>query len=276
MIDQNALQVFTQEIIAKIAQLLPTIVTRLIGIIILLIIWPKITKMILGGVERVLDGKKVEPLLKSFTMSILKTLLYIVLFFLVIGILGIKATSLLTVLGTAGLAIGLALQGSLTNLAGGVLILFFKPFVKGDYIVSGALSGTVDKIQILYTCLITPDNRVIVIPNGQLANGAITNVSRMPIRRLDLMFSVSYDTSIPKVKEVLNKVAKEHPKVLQDRAFNIRLSVQNASSLDFICRVWVKSEDYWNTKFDFMEIVKEEFDKNNIEIPYNKLDVYTK
>lgn len=276
MFDAATMHLFMQEMTVKAMAMLPSFVVKLIGVIIVLIIWPRITKSILNTIDKMIQKNNVEELLKTFILSIVKTLMYVVLFFVIIGIIGIEATSILTVLGTVGLSIGLALQGSLTNLAGGVLVLFFKPFVKGDYIVAGGDSGTVDKIQILYTTLVTPDNKTIVIPNGKLANNSITNVSRMPIRRLDLVFSVSYDTPIPKVKEILNRLASEHPKVLKDKPFNIRLSVQNASSLDFIFRVWVKKEDYWNTHFDFLEIVKEEFDKNNIEIPYNKLDVYTK
>lgn len=270
------LNLITADFISKLASVLPEFIFRLVAVIIVLVIWPKLSHTLVHAYKSVLRKRKVDPLLESFTSSIVKTLLYLVLFFIVIGIAGVKATSLIAVLGTAGLAVGLALQGSLSNLAGGVLILFFKPFVKDDFIVSGGAEGTVENIQILYTTLITPDNRVIIVPNSQLANNSIINVSKNPIRRLDMTFSVSYDTPIEKVKTILNKIAEEHQSVLKDKPVNIRLSVQNASSLDFICRVWVKKEDYWNTKFDFTEIVKEEFDKNNIEIPYQKIDIYSK
>lgn len=270
------LNLITADFITKLANFLPTLIGKLVAVVVVLMIWPKLSGALLHGYKTILRKRKVDPLLESFTSSIVKTLLYLVLFFIVIGIAGVKATSLITVLGTAGLAVGLALQGSLSNLAGGVLILFFRPFVKDDYIVSGGVEGTVEKIQILYTTLITPDNRVIIVPNSQLANNSIINVSKNPIRRLDLTFSVSYDTPIEKVKTILHKIADEHKNVLKDKPVNIRLSVQNASSLDFICRVWVKKEDYWDTKFDFTEIVKEEFDKNNIEIPYQKIDIYSK
>lgn len=269
-------QEFIRSFSLKVMDTMPMVLAKLIGIIILIVIWPKIVHYITEGIEKIMLRKKVEALLSSFVSSAMKIIMYIVLFFIIIGILGIEATSLLTVLGTAGLAIGLALQGSLTNLAGGMLLLFFRPFIKGDYIVSGSNEGTVDRIQILYTTLITPDNRVVIIPNGQLANNAVTNVTKNPIRRLDLVFSVSYDTSIQQVKTLLTKLASEHKNVLKDKPINVRLNVQNASSLDFIFRVWVKKEDYWDTKFDFMELVKEEFDNVDIEIPYNKLDVYTK
>lgn len=274
--DLNVLQVLELDFIKKIADILPGLVGKGLLIVVVLLVWPRITKAVLNAYHRLLTKKAVDPLLESFTSSIVKTLLYIVLFFIVIGIAGVQAASIVTVLGTAGLAVGLALQGSLSNLAGGVLILFFRPFTKGDFISAGGAEGVVERIQILYTTLVTPDNRVIIIPNSQLANGTITNVTKNPERRLDLMFSVSYDTSIEKVKEILHKVVAEQATVLKDKEPTIRLSVHNASSLDFICRVWVKKEDYWNTKFDLMEIVKEEFDKNNIEIPYNKLDIYNK
>lgn len=257
--------------------LLPTIVIRGIIVIVLFSIWPKFVAILIKTYKKALRKKNIDPLLESFTSSMIKTLMYIILFFLIVGIAGVKATSLVTVLGTAGLAVGLALQGSLSNLAGGLLILFFRPFTKGEYIVaSSGVEGTVDKIQILYTILSTTDNRVVIVPNSQLANNAITNVSRNPERRLDMVFSVSYDTPTEKVKELLNKIATSHPAVLKEKPINIRMSVQNASSLDFIFRVWVKKEDYWTAKFDFNEIVKAEFDANNIEIPYQKIDIYRK
>lgn len=265
------------EFLDRVIRLLPSLIIRGVILIILFSVWPRFVSFLITTYKKMLRKKNIDPLLESFTSSMLKTLLYIVLFFIIIGIAGVKATSLITVLGTAGLAVGLALQGSLANLAGGLLILFFKPFTKDEYIVAnGGIEGTVDKIQILYTLLTTPDNRVIIVPNSQLANNAITNVSRNPERRLDMIFSVSYDTPTEKVKEVLNKIANEHPLVLKDKPFNIRMSVQNASSLDFIFRVWVKKEDYWEAKFDLTEIVKAEFDANNIEIPYQKIDIYNK
>lgn len=265
-----------ENFLADILGILPKIVFRGVILIILLVFWPKILSMILTAYARTLEKRKVDPLLQSFTVSLLKTVFYITLFFVVVSVIGVKATSLVTILGTAGLAVGLALQGSLTNLAGGVLILFFKQFSKGDYISTGSLDGTVDQIHILYTTLITPDNKVIIIPNGQLANGAIINFSKNSTRRLDMVFSVSYDTPAEKVKEILNRIADEHPAVIKTKDKTIRMFKQNASSLDFVFRVWVENKDYWTTMFDFNEIVKEEFDKNSIEIPYQKIDVYNK
>ena len=207
----------------KVLDLLPTIIIRGVIVIVLFSIWPKFVDVLIKAYKKALRKKNVDPLLESFTSSMIKTLMYVILFFLIVGIAGVKATSLVTVLGTAGLAVGLALQGSLANLAGGMLILFFKPFTKDEYIVaSSGVEGTVDKIQILYTILTTPDNKVVIVPNSQLANNAITNVSRNPERRLDMVFSVSYDTPTEKVKEILNitkrlkrRLLKVQPKVRQ-------------------------------------------------------------
>lgn len=256
---------------------LPELVIRGLVLIVLFIAWPKLLGMILTTYKKTLEKKKVDPLLESFTVSLLKTLAYIALFFVVVSVIGIKATSLVTVLGTAGIAVGLALQGSLSNLAGGVLILFFKQFSKGDYISNnGGIEGTVDQIHILYTTLITVDNKVIVVPNGQLANNAIINYSKKSERRLDMVFSVSYDTPTDKTKELLRQIAENHPAVLKDKAMTIRMVKQNASSLDFNFRVWVKSSDYWDTMYDFNEEVKRVFDENGIEIPYQKIDIYNR
>lgn len=256
---------------------LPGLVIRGLILIILFIIWPKFLGMLLTTYKKTLEKKNVDPLLESFTVSLLKTIGYIALFFVVVSVIGIKATSLVTVLGTAGIAVGLALQGSLSNLAGGVLILFFKQFSKGDYISNnGGIEGTVDQIHILYTTLITTDNKVIVVPNGQLANNAIINYSRKPERRLDMVFTVSYDTPIDKTKELLKQIAENHPAVLKDKAMTIRMAKQSASSLDYNFRVWVKSSDYWETLYDFNEEVKRVFDENGVEIPYQKIDIYNR
>ena len=256
---------------------LPELVIRGLVLIVLFIAWPKLLGMVLTTYKKTLEKKKVDPLLESFTVSLLKTLAYIALFFVVVSVIGIKATSLVTVLGTAGIAVGLALQGSLSNLAGGVLILFFKQFSKGDYISNnGGIEGTVDQIHILYTTLITVDNKVIVVPNGQLANNAIINYSKKSERRLDMVFSVSYDTPTDKTKELLRQIAENHPAVLKDKAMTIRMVKQTASSLDFNFRVWVKSSDYWDTMYDFNEEVKRVFDENGIEIPYQKIDIYNR
>ena len=222
-----------------------------------------------------------DPLLTSFLKSLIKTLMYIALAFIIIGIIGIKATSLVTILGTAGVAVGLALQGSLANLASGILILFFKQVSKGDFISSldGTIEGTVQSIHILYTTIQQPNGPMIIVPNSQIANASIINYSKNPFRRLDLVYSASYDVPVDKVISVLHQVIENEPRIIRNNPsmpITISLTKQNASSLDYMFRAWVKKEDYIDTMLDCNINVKKFFDKNGIEIPYNKLDLYMK
>lgn len=252
-------------------------ISKFIFVIILLLFSKKILNFIVMQYKVMADRKNLDPLLKSFLSSLIKTSYYIFLFMTIVRIIGVQAVSVATLLGTAGLAIGLALQGSLSNLAGGILILFFRPFNQGDFISNNAgIEGSVYKIRILYTELVTPDNKAIIVPNGQLANNSVINFSRYPERRVDLIFSVSYETPVEKVIEILTKISNDHEKILQDKEKRIRLLKHSASSLDFAFRVWCKKEDYWDVAFDCNEIVKKEFDLNNIEIPYQKIDIYKK
>ena len=198
-----------------------------------------------------------------------------------IGIIGIKATSLVTILGTAGVAVGLALQGSLANLASGILILFFKQVSKGDFVSSldKTIEGTVESIHILYTVIKQANGPLIFVPNNQIANASIINYSRNPYRRLDLVYSSSYDVPVDKVISVLHEVANDEKRIIKDNPdmpISISLNKHNASSLDYIFRAWVKKEDYLDAMFACNANVKKYFDQNNIEIPYNKLDLYMK
>lgn len=272
----SKMHTFVNGILESIGRALPHIAIRILWLIFIFSIMRPVVNMAVKTVKALLQKSNSDPLLESFLVSLVKTVVYIGFFFLIIGGIGIQATSLVAVLGTAGIAVGLALQGSLANLAGGVLILFFRPFLKGEFITSAAGAGTVTSIHILYTTLLTPDNKRIVIPNGQLANGAVTNLSREPERRVDLTISTSYDTPIEKTKEVLKRIAEANAKVLHDKGYTIRLNAHSGSSLDFVFRVWVKSEDYWDVYFALMENVIVEFAKEKIEIPYQKIDIYQK
>lgn len=255
----------------------PTIASKIIIALLFTFIGKKIIGLIVLSLKKIMDSRNAEPLLKSFILSFVKNLLYVILFFFILGILGIRATSLVAVLGTAGIAIGLALQGSLANLAGGVLILMFRPFSKGDYISNNAgVEGTVDQIQIFNSILVTPDNKVVIVPNGELANSTLVNFSKNSTRRLDLIFSVAFSTDIDHALAVLKKVSEENPKILQEQPKTIRLREYGANSMNILFRVWVKSSDYWDVMFDCNENVKRAFDKNNIEMPSQKLDIYQK
>lgn len=205
------------EILSKIftTELLIKIVIKIITLLILLIIWPKIIKLLHKLLEKMAITTKLDELLVSFISSLITVIMYISLFYLFISILGFQATSLITLLGTAGLAVGLALQGSLSNLAGGVLILFFKPFKKGDGILYKEIEGEVLNIQMIYTRIKTYDNQVVIIPNGELANSPITNFSVNDERRLTLYFCASYNDDVKKVISLLNQVANCETRILK-------------------------------------------------------------
>ena len=260
---------------------LPMLAGRIVAFLVICFIWPKLTKFIVKSLDKALLLRNNDPLLISFLKSLIKTVMYIILGFILVGILGLRATSLVTVLGTAGVAVGLALQGSLANLASGILILFFKQVSKGDFISSldGTIEGTVQSIHILYTTIQQPNGPLIFVPNSQIANASIINYSKNPYRRLDLVYSASYDVPVDKVISVLHQVIENEPRIVKDdpdKPITISLNKQNASSLDYMFRAWVKKEDYIDTMLDCNINVKKFFDKNGIEIPYNKLDLYVK
>ena len=259
--------------------LLPVLAGKIVAFLVLCFIWPKLTGFVLRSFEKAMKLRDNDPLLISFLKSLLKTFMYIALAFMLIGILGIKATSLVTILGTAGVAVGLALQGSLSNLASGILILFFKQISKGDVIssIDRSIEGVVKNIYILYTTIQQHNGPIIAVPNSQIANAAIINYSKNPYRRLDLIYSASYDAPIDKVISVLNQVIEDEPRIIKndpELPVTISLSKQNASSLDYVFRAWTKKEDWYATMLDCNVNVKKYFDKNGIEIPYNKLDLY--
>jgi len=246
---------------------------KIIGALAVWFIGNYIIKWMMKVVERVLKRSHSDETLSKFVKSFARMLLKIILVITVITILGIPTTSFVAILGAAGLAIGLALQGSLSNFAGGVLILIFRPFNVGDYIEAAGYSGTVQAIQILYTILLTVDNKTIVIPNGTLSNNSLVNYSAEELRRVDFKFGVSYDSDIGKVKEVIMNICNGHELILKDPAPFARLVEHGESSINFAVRVWVEKEDYWTVFFDMQEQVKEAFDSNEIEIPYPHMDV---
>ncbi|MDU1910614.1 mechanosensitive ion channel family protein [Fusobacterium sp.] len=270
------LQIFAEEWIDMTIRGLPDTMLKIVLIVFLLVIVNPVVRISTQTLKVLMEKSHVDELLVAFIVSLAKTIMYVIFFFLLIGSLGVKATSLLTLLGTAGLAVGLALQGSLSNLAGGVLILFFKPFLKGEWIESNAGSGVVETIHILYTVLNTKDNAKIIVPNGQLANSALKNISRNTERRVDLEVSVAYGTSGEKVKEILKEIADNHSKILHEKGYTIRMCRHNSSSLDYNYRVWVLKENYWEVYYDLLEEVIARFDKDGIEVPYQKIDIYNK
>ncbi len=221
-----------------------------------------------------LKNRGVDPLLASFAGSITHILLIAFIIIAALGQLGIQTTSLVAIIGAAGLAIGLALQGSLANFASGVMIIAFRPFKVGDFIEAAGVSGIVEGIQIFSTQMRSGDNKTIIIPNSSITGGTITNYSTKDTRRIDLIFGISYDDDIKKAKELLNEIINADDRILDDPAPVIAVAELADSSVNFVARPWVKSEDYWATRFELIETVKLRFDEENITIPYPQQDVH--
>jgi len=269
MIDLNTIITNVTNIaIQYIPKLAMAIVTLIIGL------W--IISILVKVSDRAMKHGKVEVSLRKFFKSLIKISLKIMLLISVIAMLGINTSSFVAVLAAAGFAVGMALQGSLGNFAGGILILFFKPFKVDDFIEAQGHSGTVDAIRILNTTLKTTDNKIIVIPNGALSNGSITNFTAEKIRRVDMVFGVGYDDDIKKVKTILEKIVKSDKRILKDPSYQIVVGELADSSVNFKVRVWTKTENYWDVYFDMQETVKLTFDKNKISIPYPQTDIHLK
>lgn len=249
---------------------------RLVLCLLLLIIGLRVIKW---GMKKLQKGKafaKMDPGLRTFLSSGLRIVLNALLLITVAGLLGIPMTSFITVLASCGVAVGLALQGSLSNLAGGVMLMVFRPFRVGDFIETGSGTGTVKDISVFYTTIITPDNKTITIPNGGLTNSAITNYSVSGQRRVDLDFSVEYGTDMEKMKTLMLETAAAHPLVLKDPEPFARLSQNGDNGMVYTLRAWCSSDDYWTVHFDLLEQVKKQLDKNGITIPFPQVDVHTR
>lgn len=241
--------------------------------IIVLIVGLIVIKAITNIIGKRIERSKTDDTLKPFLVSLIGTILKVLLILSIIKILGVDITSFVAIIAAAGFAIGLAFQGSLANFAGGVLLLTLRPFRVGDYVEGAGYSGTVKGIQILYTELITPDNKVIYIPNGILSNAGIVNYSVNDTRRVDFQFRTGYESDTNHVLETLNDVVQKHSLILQDPDPFVRLSEQGESAVVYTVRVWVNAEDYWTVHFDILEEVKKRFDEEKILIPYPQMNV---
>lgn len=246
--------------------------------ILIYIVGGKIIGLIVKMVRRSMERAGADEGVKQFVTPVVKYSLYVILFFIIMGLFGIATTSAVAVLGSAGVAVGLALQGSLSNFAGGVLILLLKPFRVGDYIIedSNKNEGTVTEISIFYTKLVTVDNKVIVIPNGTLSNSSLTNVSNMDRRRVDITVGIAYEADIRTAKETLFSVAQEDPARLLGEDAVVFVDNLGASSVDLGIRIWVATADYWPAKWRLTENVKYALDAKGISIPYQQIDVQIK
>lgn len=248
----------------------------LIKAALILIIGLWLIKRMVRAIEKVFTKADVDETLRPFLLTIIDVLLKVVLIIAVVGFLGVQTSSFVAVLGAAGLAVGLALQGSLSNLAGGVIILLLKPFKVGEAIDFNGMAGTVKEIQIFHTIIFTFDNRRIIVPNAQLANSTITNITRNEIRRLDMEFSVAYGSDIDQVKAVITELISNDERFHKDPVPFIRLIKMADSSLNFVVRVWVNTSDYWPCYFDLNENAYKAFNQKGISIPFPQLDVHLK
>ena len=259
--------------------LVPDLFNFALQVIIAIVVYAvgaKIIKMTVKIVRKALERRNTDIGVIQFLSAVIRYSMYFVLFMMILNLFGIATTSAVAVLGSCGVAVGLALQGSLANFAGGVLILLLKPFVVGDYIIEGSNEGTVYEISIFYTKLKTVDNKVIVIPNGNLSNSSLINVSHMDKRRVDVAVGIAYEADIRTAKDILYKVAEEDPARLPGEDIVVAVDNLGASSVDMTVRIWVKSEDYWPTKWCLTENIKYALDENNISIPYQQIDVQIK
>lgn len=273
---EQTLTTFLNEFTAALAKSAPIFIKKIIFLGILWVTYKPVKNAIMRGFNKFLSIKKIDELLVHFLQSFFNILIIIFYSLNIIQILGIEVTSIVALLGSIGIGVGLALKGSLSDLAGGIQILASRYFSKGDYIVTCNVEGIVQRITFLYTILHTIDNKFIVVPNSKLSGEVIVNAGANEERRVDCIFSVSYNSSVDKVKELLTDIAKNHALILQDKDVFVRLSKHNSSSLDFTMRVWTKKETYWDVFFDLQELVKKRFDQEGIEIPYNKIDIYHK
>lgn len=250
----------------------------LLWIVILLVVGSKLIKFAVKMLKSIMQKSNVEPGVITFLCSLAKYALYFVLGMIILSQFGVTSASVIAVLGSAGLAVGMALQGSLSNFAGGVLILLLKPFVVGDYIVEngGGQEGTVSEIGIFYTKLLTGDNKAIYLPNGTLSNNSIVNLSAMDKRRVDIEVGVAYNSDLAKVKEILTDIATNEEARLENEDMNVFVSTLADSSVNMGVRIWVKSADYWTAKWRMTEEIKYALDKNGIEIPFPQVDVNLK
>ncbi|MEA2110714.1 MAG: mechanosensitive ion channel [Campylobacterota bacterium] len=249
---------------------------KILAAIAIFIIGKMVVKSISRVITRLMEKAEVDATLTSFVSSTVNMLLMIVVILAALSELGVQTTSFIAILGAAGLAIGLALQGTLSNIGAAVLIIIFRPFKIGDFIEAGGATGTVDEINMFSTTISPLDNRLVIVPNAAIIGGNITNYSTKENRRVDLTFGIGYDDDLRLAKSVLMEIITQDPRILKDPEPFVAVSELADSSVNFITRSWVKSDDYWDVYFDLMEQVKLTFDERGISIPYPQMDVHSK
>ena len=247
---------------------------KFIGAIAIFLIGRIAAKLVASAVEKGMNNRGVDATVAGFVYNLVYAGLVAFVVVAALGQIGIQTASFIAIIGAAGLAVGLALQGSLSNFAAGVLMVIFKPFKVGDFVEAGGASGSVQEIHIFSTILTTPDNKTVIIPNAGIMGSNITNYSMKDTRRVDLVIGVSYDASLPLTKSVLTDVVAKEKRVLKDVEATIAVSELADSSVNFVVRAWVNTADYWPVYFDLLEAIKIRLDEENIGIPYPQLDLH--
>ncbi len=242
--------------------------------VLILVLGLLVTKLCLWLISKGMNKTKLEVTVKKFVSQVAKIILYVLLITIVLSILGIPSTSIITIIGTAGVAIGLALQDSLSNVAGGFMLMITKPFKIGDYIIVNGTEGTVSQISIIHTRLDSASNQAIFIPNGQAVNAVVVNNSNNETRRVDLTYSISYASDYRKAREIILEILKNNEMVLDDPAPLVRMKEQGESAVVIAARPWCRTPDYWDVVFDTNEQVFDAFCENGIVIPFNQLEVH--
>ena len=242
--------------------------------ILIFVVGRYLIKFINKMIGRMMERKKVEPTIQSFLKSFINVLLTILLIITTVSALGVNTTSFAALLASAGVAVGMALSGNLQNLAGGIILLLFKPYKVGDYIEAQGVSGTVKEIQIFHTIILTVDNKQVYVPNGALSSGSVINYSSEPLRRVDLTVGVEYGTEVEVVKQALEDIIKADGRILTDPKPFVALGNLASSSIDFTVRTWVKGADYWPVYFDLTRNVYEEFNRRGIGFPFPQIQVH--
>lgn len=262
--------------LSKIIDLATSLGSRILTAIVVFLIGRWIVKKLNRIVLSIMEKKQVEASLFSFTKSLVSITLNFILIIVIIGVLGIETSSFIALFASAGVAIGMALSGTLQNFAGGIMILIFKPFKVGDVLEAQGQTGTVKEIQIFNTIISTPDNKIIIIPNGGLSTGIIKNYSKEPTRRVDWEFGIAYGDSYEKAKAVIERLLKADSRILSSPTYFIALNSLGESSVNIVVRAWVNAEDYWNVFFSMNEKVYKTFAEENLNIPFPQLDVHLK
>ncbi|QQD22727.1 mechanosensitive ion channel [Oceanospirillaceae bacterium ASx5O] len=248
--------------------------SKILLALLIFIVGRMVARLTARGVGKALTSAHLDPILVNFAGAVVNTALLVLVVVFALSQLGLDTTSLVALVGAAGLAVGLALKDSLSHFAAGVMLIVFRPFKLGDYVEVGGVAGSVDKISIFSTRLKTPDNKVVTVPNGNIFGNTMTNYSEESTRRIDLVVSISYGSDLLKAKSLLDEIVGSHDKVLKDPAYRIAVSELADSSVNFIVRPWVNAADYWDVRFELLETIKLRFDAEGIEIPLPQMALH--